>query len=207
MKITAATVTFALIACLAVSTCAAWPSSGRPCQHKFQHRDPYRPFHHRTPFFHFPDFFHVHQFAAPAEELPDQEAASDEVAELSDRDVSFVPSVDIKEEDASVSVLVELPGMTVNDITVEVKDDTLVISGTREHRKEESGARWHLVERSSGFFRRSFAVDPEEFDADAISAKYDEGVLEVEIPKRTPAIEEPKKSNRIEIVHYDDDDS
>lgn len=129
------------------------------------------------------------------------------MAELSDRDVSFVPSVDIKEEDSKVSLLAELPGMTVDDISVEVKDDTLIISGTHDHRKEESGTRWHLVERSSGYFRRSFAIDPEEFDTDGISAKYDEGILEVEIPKRVPAIEEPQKSNRIEIVHHDDDDS
>jgi len=77
---------------------------------------------------------------------------------------------------------VDLPGMDHEDVAIEVDRGVLTLSGERrfEHEQERRGAR--RIERGAGAFRRSLTL-PEGVDADAITASFDRGVLEVRVPK------------------------
>lgn len=98
----------------------------------------------------------------------------------------FVPSVDVVESDTEVTVTVDLPGMEEKDIELQVEDDTLVIRGEREHRKEEKRRNVYRAERSYGSFQRSVLL-PAEVDSDEASAFYKNGVLTVKLPKVAPS--------------------
>jgi HSP20 family protein len=105
----------------------------------------------------------------------------------------WVPPVDLVEAEDHFVLKADLPGLAEEDVTIEVQDGTLSISGERsaEHEQHERG--WYRIERSFGSFRRSLTL-PDGVDADAISASFERGVLEVRVPK--PAERQPR---RVEI--------
>lgn len=94
----------------------------------------------------------------------------------------WAPAVDVKENADSFVVTAELPGMSKEDITVEVENSTLTIKGERRFEKKDEGENYHFVERSYGSFYRSFGL-PKNVSADGISAEYKDGVLQVTLPK------------------------
>jgi HSP20 family protein len=102
----------------------------------------------------------------------------------------WVPPVDLVEAEDHFVLKADLPGLSEEDVTIEVQDGTLAISGERsaEHEQRERG--WYRIERSFGSFRRSLTL-PDGVDAEAISASFDRGVLEVRIPK--PAERKPRR--------------
>jgi HSP20 family protein len=106
----------------------------------------------------------------------------------------WVPPVDLVEAEDHFVLKADLPGLSEDDVSIEVQDGTLTISGERssEHESEERG--WYRIERSFGSFSRSLTL-PDGVDADAISAKFDRGVLEVSIPKP-----EERKPRRVQIT-------
>src|SRR5215212_10196623 len=105
----------------------------------------------------------------------------------------WVPSMDLVEADDHFVLKADLPGLSEDDVNIEVRDNALTISGERkaEHEQRERG--WYRVERSFGSFSRSLSL-PEGVDADVISASFDRGVLSVTIPKP-----EQRKPRRIQI--------
>jgi HSP20 family protein len=105
----------------------------------------------------------------------------------------WVPPMDLVEADDHFLLKADLPGLSEEDVAIEVQDGTLTISGERtaEHESREQG--WYRVERSFGSFNRSLTL-PEGVDPDAISANFDRGVLEVSIPKP-----EERKPRRVQI--------
>jgi HSP20 family protein len=105
----------------------------------------------------------------------------------------WVPPVDLVESGDHFVLKADLPGLTDEDVSIEVQDGTLTISGERsaEHESEEGG--WYRLERSYGSFSRSLTL-PDGVDAEAISARFENGVLEVNIPKP-----EERKPRRVEI--------
>jgi HSP20 family protein len=105
----------------------------------------------------------------------------------------WVPPVDLVEAEDHFVLKADLPGLSEEDVAIEVQDGTLTISGERsaEHESHERG--WYRIERSFGSFNRSLTL-PDGVDADAISARFDRGVLEVRIPKP-----EERKPRRVEI--------
>ena len=105
----------------------------------------------------------------------------------------WVPAVDLVEADDHFVLKADLPGLAEDDVSIEVQDGTLTISGERaaEHESQERG--WYRIERSFGSFNRSLTL-PDGVDAEAISARFDRGVLEVRIPKP-----EERKPRRVEI--------
>ncbi len=108
----------------------------------------------------------------------------------------WYPAVDILESKDSYLIRAELPGMKKEDIKVEVKDGTLVLSGERKSEKLAEGVEYRHVERVAAKFWRSFSL-PETTKADGIEASYKDGVLEVRVPKAEEA-----KPRQIEIsVH------
>jgi HSP20 family protein len=112
-----------------------------------------------------------------------------------DRDQSrrWVPPVDLVEAEDHFLLKADLPGLTEQDVSIEVQDGTLTISGERraEHESNERG--WYRIERSFGSFSRSLTL-PDGVNADAITARFENGVLEVSIPKP-----EERKPRRVEI--------
>jgi HSP20 family protein len=105
----------------------------------------------------------------------------------------WLPAMDLVETDEDLVVRADLPGMSEDDIEIEIKDSVLTISGERKAEHEEKGEGYHRVERSFGRFARSLSL-PRGVDADAVKAGFEDGVLEVRVPK--PAETEP---TRVEI--------
>ena len=95
---------------------------------------------------------------------------------------SFVPRVDILEEDEAFEVHVAVPGMSKDDFKIDLNDNYLTISGERKFNRERKEDNFYLMETQYGTFSRSFSL-PENVDASKISAKYVNGILEVTIPK------------------------
>jgi len=112
-----------------------------------------------------------------------------------DRDQSrrWVPPVDLVEAEDHFVLKADLPGLTEQDVSIEVQDGTLTISGERGAEHESRGRGWYRIERSFGSFSRSLTL-PDGVDADAITARFENGVLEVSIPKP-----EERKPRRVEI--------
>lgn len=105
------------------------------------------------------------------------------------------PSVDIYEEGNDLVVKAEVPGIRKEDIDVRITEDTITISG--EKKKEEKVERkdYYRIERSYGSFSRSFAL-PQDLEVDKAKAKFENGVLEVRIPKSEKA---KKKEIKISV--------
>ena len=105
----------------------------------------------------------------------------------------WVPPMDLVEADDHFVLKADLPGLSEDDVAIEVQDSVLTISGSREaeHERKEKG--WYRLERSYGTFSRSLTL-PEGIDADRVEANFDRGVLEVRIPKP-----EERKPRRISI--------
>ena len=99
----------------------------------------------------------------------------------------WTPPVDIVETDEHVVVLVDLPGVPEDSVTIELEDDVLTITGDRTMPVTGEITRW---ERSSGRFVRTLTV-AKGLDADQITAEYRDGVLLIRVPK--PAERRPKK--------------
>lgn len=95
---------------------------------------------------------------------------------------SFVPRVDILEEEKSFEIHVAVPGMNKDDFKIDLNDNYLTISGERKNSREKKENNFHSVEIQYGTFSRSFTL-PENVDGNGISAKYVDGILEVSIPK------------------------
>lgn len=94
----------------------------------------------------------------------------------------FKPGVDIVENENSFDLYLSLPGMKKEDIKIEMKNDDLVISGERTARRTEDKGKVHLSEINYGSFSRSFYL-PENIDKENIQANYEDGVLNVSLPK------------------------
>ncbi len=93
---------------------------------------------------------------------------------------------DVVEKDGAFYLLLDLPGMRKDLINIEVKGPEISISGDRKVEDEFKTSNLIKVERRYGSFQRIFSI-PEEFIADQISAKYENGVLQVRIPKKNTA--------------------
>jgi HSP20 family protein len=93
----------------------------------------------------------------------------------------WAPPVDVAEENDKILVRVEVPGMNENDLKVNFEDGLLTVSGERQFERKDD-RNYHRIERTYGSFTRTFSL-PRTVDANAISAQYNNGILEIEIPK------------------------
>ncbi|KRT74424.1 MAG: Heat shock protein Hsp20 [Deltaproteobacteria bacterium CSP1-8] len=98
----------------------------------------------------------------------------------------WTPAVDIYENNDSVVVKAELPGVERDQISVEVKDGILTLRGERKFEKEVKEESYHRIERSYGNFQRSFSL-PVSVEQDQVTARFKDGVLEVILPKKEQA--------------------
>jgi HSP20 family protein len=95
----------------------------------------------------------------------------------------WVPAVDIKEEKDSFVIVADIPGVDPKDIEVHMENGMLTIKGEKESEKKEEREGYKRVERSFGSFYRRFSL-PDTADAEKITAKSNNGVLEVTIGKQ-----------------------
>jgi HSP20 family protein len=109
------------------------------------------------------------------------------------RQESWLPAVDVFETKDSVVLKAELAGMNPDDIEIEVDDNVLTIKGERKFEEEVDEGRYYRVERRFGSFQRSLAL-PQGVKSDDITANYEDGILEVKVPKV-----EQEKPQRIEV--------
>jgi HSP20 family protein len=105
----------------------------------------------------------------------------------------WMPAMDLLETDEHFVLRADLPGMSEEDVSIELEDTTLTISGQRKAGHEERSEGAYRVERAFGSFSRSLTL-PRGVDPDAVMASFDKGVLEVRVPKP-----EQRKPRRIAI--------
>ncbi len=109
---------------------------------------------------------------------------------------AWSPNVDIYETRDSVVLKGELPGIEKKDITVEIKEDTLILKGERKFKKNVKEENYHRMERSYGVFKRSFML-PVKVRKEGVEAKYKDGVLKIIMPK---VKEESTKEIEVKIL-------
>jgi len=105
----------------------------------------------------------------------------------------WTPLVDISEDDQEYLIKAELPEVRKADVKVTAEKGTLTIMGERKFEKEESGRKYHRVERAYGSFGRSFAL-PDDASPARVSAEFKDGVLMVHLVK-----DEKAKSQQVEV--------
>lgn len=105
-------------------------------------------------------------------------------------------SMDIKDDGAAYQLKADLPGLKKEDINIDLNGDTMTISAQRHSEYEEKDQKGNYVrcERSFGSFSRTFDVSG--VDTDHLEAKYQDGVLTLEMPKKAEVVPE---SRRLEI--------
>ena len=107
---------------------------------------------------------------------------------------SWMPAVDIFEKGTDLVIRAELPGISKDEIEIELENSTLMLSGERKQDIEREQGKSFRSERTYGAFKRSFNL-PSTVDAGRISATHKDGVLEIVLPKMEQA-----KPKRVKIA-------
>jgi HSP20 family protein len=99
---------------------------------------------------------------------------------------SFIPAVDIYEDEQKLMLKLEVPGVKQEDLDIQIENQTLTVKGQRNFESGEKEENFHRIERRFGSFVRSFTL-PSTVDAGSISARYDAGVLQIQLAKKEAA--------------------
>ncbi|HET7103210.1 MAG TPA: Hsp20/alpha crystallin family protein [Terracidiphilus sp.] len=110
---------------------------------------------------------------------------------------SFMPAVDIYEDDKKVMLKLEVPGIEEKDLDVRVENNILTVKGERKFEKEEKEENFHRIERRYGSFYRAFTL-PTTVDSEHVNAVYNAGVLKLELKKKPEA--QPKQI-KVNVSH------
>src|SRR5215211_6044342 len=111
----------------------------------------------------------------------------------------WTPAMDLLETEEQFVLRADLPGMSESDVSVELEDNVLTVSGERKTEHEDKREGFYRVERSFGRFSRSLTL-PKGIDPEAVTARFENGVLEVRVPKP-----EERKPRKIAIGIGDDE--
>jgi HSP20 family protein len=93
----------------------------------------------------------------------------------------FRPECDIIESDDTYSIVIDIPGLSKNEVNVSLKDDVLTVRGERVNEIDDEGI-YRRQERASGVFSRSFAL-PQNVETNEVNASFRTGVLTISMPK------------------------
>jgi HSP20 family protein len=99
---------------------------------------------------------------------------------------SFVPPVDVYEDEQGIRLKVEVPGIDEKDIDIRLENNLLTVRGERKLEKETKQENYHRIERSYGSFTRSFSL-PNTVNTEEVKASYGKGVLTIHLGKRAEA--------------------
>ena len=116
----------------------------------------------------------------------------DELEKMPSELVQWKPRCDASETEKEFTISAELPGVKKEDITVELEGQSIKISGKKSDVKERKGATYHYTERCSGQFSRVFTL-PRSADLEKLNAQYNDGVLNISIPKNSEKDEKGTK--------------
>jgi HSP20 family protein len=105
----------------------------------------------------------------------------------------WIPAMDLVETEDHFVVRADLPGLSEDDISIELEDNVLTIAGERKLEQKSEKEGYYRIERASGKFARSLTL-PDGVDHDAVTAAFENGVLEVRVPKP-----EQRKPRRVSI--------
>ena len=95
---------------------------------------------------------------------------------------TWTPPVDIHETDDALVIKAELPGISKDDVSIDVHQNTLTLRGQRKHEAEVKQDNYHRMERAYGTFQRSFVL-PTMIDQEKVQATFKDGVPELHLPK------------------------
>ncbi|HEY7182288.1 MAG TPA: Hsp20/alpha crystallin family protein [Blastocatellia bacterium] len=110
---------------------------------------------------------------------------------------NWAPNVDIYEDENSITLEADLPGLKPGEFNLSIENYRLTLSGERKFEKEQKGDNWRRVERSYGSFTRAFSL-PSTVNVDAVNAEFKDGVLRVTLPKK-----EEVKARQIQVTVTD----
>jgi HSP20 family protein len=96
---------------------------------------------------------------------------------------TFLPPVDISEDEHNITLKAEIPGVTDKDLNITLDNNVLTISGERKFEEEDKKDNFHRIERRYGKFTRSFTL-PVGVDAQNVNATFENGILSITLPKR-----------------------
>jgi len=99
---------------------------------------------------------------------------------------TFVPAVDVYEDEQNLVLKLEIPGVNEEDLNVSLENNTLTIQGERKFEKEEKEENFHRIERRYGAFTRTFKL-PNTLDPEKVEANYEKGILKITIGKKAEA--------------------
>jgi HSP20 family protein len=97
-------------------------------------------------------------------------------------DMGWTPSVEVTDTDSSIDVTAELPGVSKEDVDVDLENNVLTIRGEKKQQKEEKEKEHYLFERYYGSFQRSFSL-PAPVDESSVKAEFRNGVLKIHLDK------------------------
>ena len=106
----------------------------------------------------------------------------------------WIPAMDLVETADQYVLRADLPGLSDDDVNIQLEDNVLTISGERKTQHEQQEEGYYRIERAFGSFARSLTL-PEGVDPDGVQAHFDRGVLEIRIPKP-----EQKKPRQVQIT-------
>ena len=133
------------------------------------------------------------EFLTPFDKIFDQLMAQQFPNFQEEVGVSFnqgaYPKVNVYEYDDKIGIVAEIPGLDKKNVTVDVEDGVLTISGDK-HGFDTDGGKCITRELKQSSFKRSFTLG-EHLDGDDVTAKFKDGMLSIDVPKVTP--EKPKK--------------
>lgn len=119
-------------------------------------------------------------------------ASLDEGPSSGSGDMALTPRVNVAETDQAIEVEAELPGFESKDIVVTSLERSLVLEASKSEEKKEDKKNYHVIERSSGHYRRVIPLGFD-FDADTVKARCKDGVLTITVPKPAEVRQSAKK--------------
>ncbi|UTV26728.1 Hsp20/alpha crystallin family protein [Photobacterium atrarenae] len=108
---------------------------------------------------------------------------------------SFRPQIDVSGDEQQYEITLDVPGLSAEALSIELKGDVLTVQGDKEEHKENQARQFYRIERRYGAFQRTLSL-PDDADKEAITAKLQDGVLTLTIPRKPVA---PKDVKRISI--------
>jgi len=108
---------------------------------------------------------------------------------------NFNPRIDISEDEKSLNVIAEIPGIKKDNLKITLQDNILTIEGEKKKEAEVKEENYFRSERVFGSFKRCFTL-PVEVDSEKVNAKFEDGVLKINIMKLEP---KPKNEKVIEL--------
>lgn len=105
-----------------------------------------------------------------------------------DESSHFSPKVDIAETDSQFEIDFYIPGVAKDQVTIDLNEGQLTVSGERKLNKEDKGRNFRTVESHYGSFRRTFQL-PDNINQEGVNATFENGVLQIVIPKDEKKIE------------------